>query len=106
MPDQLCHVCRRIPSEFFSEENDDLRFFEGPAISLQPFNSMHRAASSRCPLCAVLIARSDTNYLSPNVLERNTVSLRRAVMNTHQGIGLWVGMDDFSHTSFFRVPQS
>lgn len=106
MPSQLCHVCPRIPPEFFSKKFDDIWSFQGPAICLQPVNSIHRAASSGCSLCAVLIARSKTDFLPPDVLERVPVSLRRAVLDTHQAIGLWIGIDDISHTSFFRVPPS
>ncbi len=106
MPNQLCHVCRRIPPEFFSKKFDDIWSFQGLAICLQPVNSIHRAASSGCSLCAVLIARSKTDFLPPDVLERVPVSLRRAVLDTHQAIGLWIGIDDISHTSFFRVPPS
>jgi hypothetical protein len=106
MPSQLCHVCRRIPPEFFSKKFGDIWSFQGPAICLQPVNSIHRAASSGCSLCAVLIARSKTDFLPPDVLERVPVSLRRAVLDTHQAIGLWIGIDDISHTSFFRVPPS
>lgn len=106
MPSQLCHVCRRIPPEFFSKKFDDIWSFQGLAICLQPVNSIHRAASSGSSLCAVLIARSKTDFLPPDVLERVPVSLRRAVLDTHQAIGLWIGIDDISHTSFFRVPPS
>lgn len=119
MPSQLCHACRRIPASFFSPEHDDsffslehdgTWFYHGPEVSLQPLNSMRRAASSGCPLCRVLIARVDhsnaCSFLPLDVLERHPVRLRRAITDPHQGIGLWIDMDNISHSTFFRVPPS
>jgi hypothetical protein len=106
MPSQLCCACRQIPANFFSEEHDHKRFYHGPVVSLQPVNSMRRAASSGCPLCAFLIAcvlLRGTGFLP---LESDTVRLRRAMTDTHQGISLCIGIDDISHCTFFRVPPS
>lgn len=108
MRSQLCYACRQIPGSFFSEEHDYTWFKHGPKVSLQPFNSMRRAASSGCPLCAILTARvvhrRQADFLPLDVMEQDPVILRRAVIDSHQGIGLWIGMDDISHSTFFRVP--
>jgi hypothetical protein len=65
---------------------------------------MQRAASAGCPLCIVLIAGGDVNWLPPENQEGDIIFLKRAIMDAQIGMALFIGMDDISHTSFFRVP--
>jgi hypothetical protein len=107
MPSQLCHACSQVPVEFFSEEHDDKWFHRGPEVRLQPVNSMLQATSLGCPLCAILTKRvSGLDWLPLHVLEGVPVSLRRAIIDTHQGVCLCIGIDDLSHSTFFCVPSS
>jgi hypothetical protein len=105
MPSQLCKKCLSIPPHFWAEDLDDKGFPWGPYVKLQPYRSMEAAAAAGCPLCRILIHSAQTDLLDEWTLEKITVTLSRAIMDSHQGVCLAVQQDDISHTTFFRVPE-
>ena len=105
MPSQLCEICLSIVPRFWSEELDDKGLPWGEKVKLQPFKSMQAAAASGCQLCEILLASADVDYLGERILEEITVTLSRATTDSHQAVCLVVGIDDISHTTFYRVPE-
>jgi hypothetical protein len=101
----LCKTCRSIDPDFFSFAHDDLEIGQGPEISYASVNNIVKSARSGCPLCICMIAGADTDWLDRTVLEHIPVVLRRATIDSHVALAMYVGMDDVSHTYFFRVPS-
>jgi len=105
MPSQLCEICLSIVPRFWSEELDDKGFPWGQNVKLHPFKSMQAAAARGCQLCEILLASADVDCLGERTLEKITVTLSRATMDSHQGVCLAVRNDDISHTTFYRAPE-
>lgn len=106
MPSPLCDACRRINADFFSPAFDNSGSMQGPVSLHLPINWIKRSADAGCPLCTCLIASAQTDWLPEAILETTQVELRRAIIDSQQALSMYVGWDDVSHTSFFRIPST
>ena len=53
------------------------------------------------------MASAQTDFLEdPPLLDCEQTTLKRAVIDPYQAIVLRIGMDDISHTYFFRAPPA
>jgi hypothetical protein len=106
MASQLCQICLLIPPIFWSEELDYKAGFPwGHRVKLQPFKSMQAAATNGCQLCKVLLFTAKVKFLDEWTLEKTTVTLSRATIDSHQAVCLAVGGIDISHTTFYRARE-
>jgi hypothetical protein len=109
MANSPCSICQRAfgrKSTFFSPQNDNKGIAQGPEVLLAPINRIKRAASIGCAICTVLISSLDTEFLPPEVKERQNAVLKRAILDSDRAVAVHVGFDDVSHTSFSRIPLS
>lgn len=103
----LCAVCQSIEHELFSPVHDNARIGQGPEVMHLPINSIKVNARAGCPVCTCLIAGSDTDWMAGSPRLRDVpVVLRRVTIDSQQALAICIGMDDVSHTYFFRVPAS
>lgn len=96
----LCEACRAIDPKFFSPQFDNTEF----QVAHLPINWIRRSARDGCPLCICLITSASVDWLPEAQLETRCVILRRTTIGPHVALAMCVGLDDVSHTYFFRIP--
>ncbi|KAF2188595.1 HET-domain-containing protein [Zopfia rhizophila CBS 207.26] len=104
MPLLSCKAFRQISGNFFSAKYDNGQAEPSRPIPLTPIAQARNCASSGCPFCTILMANADPSFLPEEVLYTDAMTLKRAMIDPEQSFQLFIGMDDFSRTFFYRVP--
>ncbi|KAK0648111.1 heterokaryon incompatibility protein-domain-containing protein [Cercophora newfieldiana] len=93
-------------ADFFLPDRDSTSGqFGGPSIPLPPFPWLQACAKTGCELCTVLTASANTNFGYEELWSGTGIRLKRAALDPHQSVQLFIGMDDFSRTFFYRIPE-
>ncbi|KAH4001733.1 hypothetical protein HBI95_033530 [Parastagonospora nodorum] len=94
----LCAVCQSIDHDF-SPAHDN-----GEIMHLS-IDSIETNARAGCPFCTCLMDGTDVTYIADSPwLSKIPVVLRRATIDAEQALAMCIGIDDLSHTYFFRIP--
>lgn len=99
----LCEACQSILEAFFGPQI-------GPNVDIEvphyPVTTLRRSAALGCPVCEVMAAGVNADFLPPNLQSSIPVMMQRAMIDPHQAFGLYVGIDDISNTFYFHVPPT
>ncbi|KAK0627292.1 heterokaryon incompatibility protein-domain-containing protein [Immersiella caudata] len=97
----------RAQAEFFLPIYDSTSGFNhhGPSVPLPSFTILKACAEAGCELCTIFCASAKPVFGSQELWLYEGVRLRRALLDPHQSVQLFIGMDDFSRTFFYRIPK-
>ena len=104
----LCTVCNGIPTHFFRPLPPNFfsrsdRFFHYRHHTL---SALRRSAGKGCLMCKILESQLKEYRVSPEIKEKEHLTMKRATNHSEQAFSLWMGHYEISHYYFYVVPTN
>ena len=102
----LCTVRHGIPPYFFGPLSPNFRSLSDRSFNYRhhSLSALRQSAANGCPVCKILEFQLKDYPIPQEMKDKERLTMKRALNDPEQALGLWRGREKISHNMFFVVP--